>query len=101
MLDEFEYGLGLGPGAPGLLTIITGARGIGKTALLSAAQGKARQQGWIVISEIATPGFVGPIGETMRLHLEELAPRPGRTPNHRPWRGRLHSNHPAAGRKAG
>ncbi|MGC0239098.1 ATP-binding protein [Arthrobacter sp. SD76] len=76
MLDEFEYGLRLGSGAPGLLTIITGARGIGKTALLSEAQDKARQQGWIVISETATPGFLGRIGETMRLHLEELGPGP-------------------------
>lgn len=76
MLDEFEYGLQLGSGAPGLLTIITGARGIGKTALLSAAQDKARQQGWIVISETATPGFVGRIGETMRLHVEELGSGP-------------------------
>lgn len=71
-LDEFEYGLQLGSGAPGLLTIITGARGIGKTALLSAA----RQQGWIVISETATAGFVGRIGETMRLHVEELGSGP-------------------------
>lgn len=72
MLDEFEYSLRLGSGAPGLLTIITGARGIGKTALLSAAQDKATEQGWIVISETATPGFVGRIGESMRRHGEEL-----------------------------
>lgn len=76
MLDEFEYGLGLGSGAPGLLTIIAGARGIGKTALLSEAQDKARQPGLIVIAETATPGFLGRIGETMRLQLEELGPGP-------------------------
>lgn len=76
MLDEFEYGLQLGSGAPGLLTIITGARGIGKTALLSAAQGAAAGQGWVVVSETATPGFVGRIGETMRLHLDELGSGP-------------------------
>ena len=29
-LDEFEYGLRQDSGAPGLLTIITGSRGIGK-----------------------------------------------------------------------
>ena len=34
MLDEFAYGLRLGSGAPGLLTIFTGARGIGKTVML-------------------------------------------------------------------
>lgn len=76
MLDEFEYGLRLGSGAPGLLTIITGTRGIGKTALLSAAQDKAREQGWLVIAETATPGLVGRMGESMRLSLEELGPGP-------------------------
>ncbi|ERI38106.1 ATP-binding protein (plasmid) [Arthrobacter sp. TES] len=75
-LDEFEYGLQLGSGAPGLLTIITGARGIGKTALLSEAQDKAAQQGWVVIPETATPGFLGRMGETMRVHLEELGSGP-------------------------
>ncbi|QSZ51884.1 ATP-binding protein [Paenarthrobacter sp. AT5] len=74
-LDEFEYGLQIGSGAPGLLTIITGARGIGKTALLGAAQDKAVQQGWVV-AETATSGFIGRIGETMRLHLEELGKGP-------------------------
>src|SRR5690349_18056117 len=76
MLDEFEYGLQLGSGAPGLLTIITGARGIGKTALLSAAQGAAARQGGVVVPETATPGLVGRIGETMRLHLDELGSGP-------------------------
>ncbi|MEO3939516.1 hypothetical protein V3C41_00360 [Paenarthrobacter nicotinovorans] len=75
-LDEFEYGLQLGSGAPGLLTIITGARGIGKTALLGAAQDKAAERGWVVVPETATPGFVGRIGETMRLHLDELGSGP-------------------------
>ncbi|MDP9888720.1 ATP-binding protein [Pseudarthrobacter enclensis] len=74
MLDEFEYGLRLGSGAPGLLTIISGARGIGKTALLSAAQEKARQQGWIVIAETATPGFLVRIGETIGVIWRNLAP---------------------------
>ncbi len=42
LLDEFEYGLQQGSGAPGLLTIITGSRGIGKTVMLSEAEGIAR-----------------------------------------------------------
>lgn len=78
LLDEFEYSLRLGSGAPGLLSIITGARGIGKTALLSAAQEKAIEQGWVVISETATPGFVGRIGEAMRRHGEELGRGPAK-----------------------
>ena len=53
-------------GAPGLLTIFTGARGIGKTVMLGAAHDAAREQGWAVISETATEGFMGRIGESMR-----------------------------------
>lgn len=34
VLDEFEYGLRLGSGAPVLLTIFTGTRGIGKTVMI-------------------------------------------------------------------
>ncbi|RJU03421.1 ATP-binding protein [Arthrobacter frigidicola] len=76
LLDEFEYGLRLGSGAPGLLTIITGARGIGKTVMLGVATEIAREQGWIVISETANAGFLGRIGESMRTHTEELGDGP-------------------------
>jgi hypothetical protein len=48
LLDEFEYGLRQGSRAPGLLTIITGSRGIGKTVILSAAKAIARNHGWAV-----------------------------------------------------
>jgi hypothetical protein len=76
LLDEFEYGLSLGSGAPGLLTIFTGARGIGKTVMLGAAHDLAREHGWAVISETATPGFMGRIGESMRRLTEELGDGP-------------------------
>jgi hypothetical protein len=76
VLDEFEYGLRLGAGAPGLLTIFTGARGIGKTVMLGAAHDAAREQGWAVISETATEGFMGRIGESMRGLAEELGTGP-------------------------
>lgn len=38
VLGEFEYGLSLRSGVLGLLTIITGARGVGKTVMLNEAQ---------------------------------------------------------------
>ena len=76
VLDEFEYGLRLGSGAPGLLTIFTGARGIGKTVMLGAAHDAAREKGWAVISETATGGFMGRIGESMRHITEELGAGP-------------------------
>ncbi|QOT18584.1 AAA family ATPase [Paenarthrobacter sp. YJN-5] len=76
LLDEFEYGLQQGSGAPGLLTIITGSRGIGKTVMLNEAEGIAREQGWAVISRTATPGFLGGIGDDMLRLLDELGDGP-------------------------
>jgi hypothetical protein len=47
-----------GPGAPGRATLYTGPRGSGKTVLLNAVEDRARELGWTVISETASPGFV-------------------------------------------
>lgn len=76
LLDEFEYGLRLGSGAPGLLSIFTGARGIGKTVMLGAAHDLAREHGWAVVSETATGTFMGRIGEKMRRLTQELGEQP-------------------------
>ena len=76
LLDEFEYGLQQGPGAPGLLTIITGSRGIGKTVMLSAAESIARNHGWAVISRTANPGFLAKIGDDMLRLVDELGDGP-------------------------
>lgn len=72
ILDSFKEGLEDGSGSPGLLTILTGPRGIGKTVMLSEAEDAARARGWVVISETATEGLLGRIGEAARLHLNEL-----------------------------
>lgn len=72
VLDEFTYGLRIRSGAPGLLTIFTGARGIGKTVMLGEAEDLATENGWAVVSETATRGFLGRIGETMRHHGQAL-----------------------------
>lgn len=58
LLDDFATALEDGPGAPGRVTLYTGARGTGKTVMLNEVEDLARQQGWRVISETATPGFV-------------------------------------------
>jgi hypothetical protein len=76
LLDEFEYGLRLGSGAPGLLSIFTGARGIGKTVMLGAAHDVARDHGWAVVAETATGTFMGRIGEKMRRLTQELGDQP-------------------------
>src|SRR5699024_942560 len=76
LLDEFSYGLQIRAGAPGLLTIFTGARGIGKTVMLGEAEDEARRAGWAVISETATRGFLGRLGQAMLPFVEELGAGP-------------------------
>lgn len=75
-LDEFSYGLQIRTGAPGLLTIFTGARGVGKTVMLGETKERAQRAGWAVISETATRGFLGRIGQAMLPLIEELGSGP-------------------------
>ncbi len=58
LLDDFAEALEDGPGAAGRATLYTGARGAGKTVMLNAVEDRARQRGWLIVSETATPGFV-------------------------------------------
>lgn len=78
-LESFDEGLDDGPGSPGLLTIFTGARGVGKTVMLSAAEDLARARGWVTISDTATPGLMSRLGTAMNRHLEELGDGPTRS----------------------
>lgn len=68
-----DSGASKGSGAPRLLTIITGARGIGKTVMLGVAQDLARGHGWYVISETATTDLAGRLGESLRRLAEDLS----------------------------
>jgi AAA ATPase domain len=69
VLAEFVEALEDGPGATGRATLYTGSRGSGKTVMLNAVEDRAREHGWLVISETAAPGFV----ERMtRQHLPRL-----------------------------
>lgn len=43
---------------PNLTTIVTGARGTGKTALLSLAADEAERRGWIAVKTVAIPGML-------------------------------------------
>ena len=58
MLADFVEALQDGPGAAGRATLYTGARGAGKTVMLNAVEDRARQRGWLVVSETASAGFV-------------------------------------------
>lgn len=69
VLDEFVEALEDGPGSSGRATLYTGARGAGKTVMLNAVEDRARQHGWLIVSETATPGFVD---RMTRQHLPKL-----------------------------
>ena len=70
VLADFEEGLDNGSGAPGRLMRITGARGVGKTVVLTEFRRMAQERGWQAISETASPGMA------QRL-LDGLQPRKG------------------------
>lgn len=76
MREDFSDSIEDGPGAPGLLTIFTGPRGVGKTVMLGEMEDEAIEHDWVVISETATPGLVGRIAESIRLTEEELGDGP-------------------------
>jgi hypothetical protein len=69
LLDDFAEALEDGPGSAGRATLYTGALGAGKTVLLNAVEDRARQRGWLIVSETATPGFVSRITQQ---HLPRL-----------------------------
>lgn len=57
-LDDFREGLRGGPGSPERATLVTGLRGTGKTVMLNAYEDLAGAEGWLVISETATPNLI-------------------------------------------
>lgn len=57
VIDDFEEGLDDGPGAPGRLMRVTGARGVGKTVILTEFGRIAKARKWDVIDETASTGL--------------------------------------------
>lgn len=57
VVRDFDKGLDNGVGAPGRIMLITGARGAGKTVMLTVLGDKARAHKWDVIEETASDGL--------------------------------------------
>lgn len=57
VIRDFDKGLDDGVGAPGRIMLITGARGTGKTVMLTVLGDKARAYKWDVIEETAPMVF--------------------------------------------
>lgn len=71
LLDEMEAAFEDGPGNPNLSTILIGARGTGKTALLSCISERAQRTGWISVDVVTAPGM-----------LEDIVQQAGRAAAH-------------------
>lgn len=56
-INDFIEGIDNGPGAPSRLMRVSGARGVGKTVLLTEFATIARNRGWEVIRESASKGL--------------------------------------------
>lgn len=72
ILKDIENGFDNGPGDPNLSTIFTGARGTGKTALLTYLSQIALSHGWISANVSAMPGMLEDIIERANEAASEL-----------------------------
>ena len=63
ILQDMRAAFTSDPGNPNLSTLIIGARGTGKTALMSGIRGIASEEGWIAVGVTALPGLLEDIYE--------------------------------------
>lgn len=77
-LDDFALGLEEGPGSPNRATIFTGARGVGKTIMLSEVSERASGNGWIAADVTAGPGMLEELADLLTARAQELIPKRGR-----------------------
>lgn len=75
VLDDFSAGIAGGPGDPHRSLVIGGARGIGKTVLLTELEDIALAEGWVVLRATGREDTVDTlINSTIPAKLNELAP---------------------------
>lgn len=81
VIEEFTESLTDGPGAPGRLTIFTGARGVGKTVMLTELAEEALKFGWVTIADTVAAGLVDRLIRACTAHLHRLdaTAAPGRS----------------------
>ncbi len=78
VLEAVTEALAAGPGDPGLVTIFTGQRGVGKTVMLNESGDVAHRLGWHVIDLTATPGVLMRLDAAIAGLLDSDTPAPRR-----------------------
>lgn len=71
VLSDFSDALQEGPGAHERVSLLVGARGIGKTVLLNEMENRAAQEGWWVFAETATRGFTEKLRDQLFEHVSD------------------------------
>lgn len=82
VIRDFEKGLDNGVGAPGRIMLVTGARGTGKTVMLTVFGDQAKARRWDVIEETASAGLCERLVDALRTGrgaLDHLTIRPSLT----------------------
>ncbi len=79
LVNDLRRALSSAKRHPNLTTAITGARGSGKTALLSFAAEEAERRGWIAVRTVALPGMLDDVLiSTRRKAAHLLSPKAAR-----------------------
>lgn len=74
ILDDMRDAFAAGAGNPNLSTLLVGARGTGKTALMSRIRSIAVEEGWLAVGATAIPGMLEDIYEQSVRTSEHLVP---------------------------
>lgn len=77
LIDEVENAFDNAPGDPSLTSIFIGARGTGKTALLSLLANAAESRGWISVNVPCVPGMLEEIAQGALAASEHLVDHGG------------------------
>ena len=72
ILEEMDEAFASNGQDPNLTSIIVGARGTGKTALLSLLSKEAESQGWVAVNVTALPGMLENVYEQAVKHCAHL-----------------------------
>lgn len=73
-LERIREGVQDGPGAPGRVSLFSGARGIGKTVMLNEVESAYLADGWLRVRLTATPSMLGQLQADVRRLISEQSP---------------------------
>lgn len=76
ILDDMRQAFADRYGNPNLSSILIGARGTGKTALMSCIRDEARETGWVCASTTALPGMLEDLYEQATISAQHLVDQP-------------------------